>query len=166
MPESKTSVLAIRNERPLGSHSDVYEALDRLAADGVMDEYVVYPYLQRLHEGVSHSAISEGILETARQRCADLIIWMHTGSLMVSDECLESLRALPDSPTMVYWEGDSYHSWFKPLPSSMLTVMRRCVFPLIRRWCCWCLKPPARGMRRHRRCCAGQGRSLAAWQQV
>ena len=126
MPESKTSVLAIRNERPLGSHSDVYEALDRLAADGVMDEYVVYPHLQRLHEGVSHSAISEGILETARQRCADLIIWMHTGSLMVSDECLESLRALPDSPTMVYWEGDSYHSWFKPLPSSMLTVMRRC----------------------------------------
>jgi hypothetical protein len=119
-------VLVVLNENPLGSHPDVYEAFQELVAQGLIEGFDVYPYLVFRGQGKPDSRIAEEILETLRQHGHELVVWMHTGLLSVTDADLDAIEAMPQHPTMVYWEGDSYHPFYKPIPRQMLSIMRRC----------------------------------------
>ena len=120
------NVVVVLNERPAGSHPDIYEAFDALVAEGVIADRVVCPYLLRRDAGAADDEIGHEILTLAREGEADLIVWMHTRDLAVSPSVVEELRGLPSAPVMLYWEGDSYHPVYKPLPAAMLHIMAKC----------------------------------------
>jgi hypothetical protein len=77
-------------------------------------------------QGVADSEIVETIMRAALDGGHELIVWMHTGSLAVPDDVLAAIIRSPARPKMAYWEGDSYHPWYKPLPPQMAAIMRRC----------------------------------------
>jgi hypothetical protein len=118
--------LVVLNEGPPGSHPDVYEAFQALVDDRALDGFEAYAYPTRQVAGISDSAIAADIRDRAEHLRADVIVWMHTRTLEVSDDILHQMRRLPSKPVMVYWEGDSYHPRYKPLPSAALRIMRRC----------------------------------------
>jgi hypothetical protein len=119
-------VLVVLNESPLGSHPDVYEAFQELVAQELIEGFDVYPYLALRKQGMPDDRIVAEIMETMRQHAYELVVWMHTGLLSVTDADLDAIVAMPQRPTMVYWEGDSYHPFYKPIPRQMLSIMRRC----------------------------------------
>jgi len=118
--------LIIVNENPLGSHPDVYEAFDLLVEEGLLSGYDVVPYLHLRADGQSDATIVRSITEAVSSGGHGLVIWMHTGSLEVDDESLERITSVPSRPKMVYWEGDSYHPFYKPIPRTMTDIMRSC----------------------------------------
>lgn len=119
-------ILIVLNENPLGSHPDVYEAFDALVAEGMLGGYDVVPYLHMRASGDSDVAIVARIVDLVRTGGHELIIWMHTGTLCVDDTALEAILSAPQRPKMAYWEGDSYHPFYKPVPKQMLAIMGRC----------------------------------------
>lgn len=118
--------LIVLNEHPLGSHPDVYEAFDALTDEGVLSGYDVIPYLTLRSSGVSEREIGRLVADAVRNDGHDLVIWMHTGTLEMAPSVLEGVLSAPHRPRMVYWEGDSYHPFRKPLPKQALAIMRRC----------------------------------------
>lgn len=119
-------VLVVLNENPRGSHPDVYEAFESLTSEGIISGFDVIPFLHLRAQGDSDAQIVETIKRTAVDRGHGLVIWMHTGSLSVPDDALAAILESPARPKMAYWEGDSYHPWYKPLPRPMAAIMRRC----------------------------------------
>lgn len=119
-------VLIVLNENPLGSHPDVYEAFDELMAEGLISGYDVIPFPHLRAQGVSDPRIVETIRGAVLAGGHRLVVWMHTGSLVVPDDALNAIKESPGRPKMAYWEGDSYHPWYKPLPKPMAAIMRRC----------------------------------------
>jgi Glycosyl transferases group 1 len=120
------NVLAVLNEDSPGSHPDVYEAFEDLVAEGLIDRFDVYPFLRRRTQGASDEEISGEIRALLQEGGHALIVWMHTGSLDITAAALAAIEALPQRPAMVYWEGDSYHPLYKPVPKEMLALMSRC----------------------------------------
>lgn len=118
--------LIILNENPLGSHPDVYEAFELLVQEGLLSGYDVVPFLHLRADGQTDHAIVQSIVAAANGGGHGLIIWMHTGSLHVDDASMERIRSAPSRPKMVYWEGDSYHPFYKPMPRAMTHIMRSC----------------------------------------
>ena len=112
-------LLLILNENPAGSHDDVHRALARLAQDGEIQSYYIYPFLARLSEGLSSSAVMSEIVKRAKEFQTDAILWSHTGTLKVTESALQSMRDLPSKPSMGYWDGDIYQSFYKPLPNEI-----------------------------------------------
>jgi hypothetical protein len=119
-------VLIVLNENPLGSHTDLYEAFELLAAEALIEGFDVYPYLLRRSEGLGDADIAAEIHDMARDGLHEVIVWMHTGQLRVLDSALNAIERLPSRPTMMYWEGDAYHPWYRRTPEEMLTIMRHC----------------------------------------
>ncbi|MDZ4180168.1 MAG: glycosyltransferase [Coriobacteriia bacterium] len=119
-------VLIVLNENPLGSHPDVYEAFENLMAEGLISGYDVIPFPHLRAQGVPDPGIVETIRGAVLAGGHGLVIWMHTGSLVVPDDVLNAIKESPGRPKMAYWEGDSYHPWYKPLPRPMAAIMRRC----------------------------------------
>jgi len=119
-------VLIVLNENPLGSHPDVYEAFEVLATDGLISGFDVIPFSHLRATGVSDAEIVDMIKQAVVAGGHGLVIWMHTGSLVVPDDALSAIVGPPGHPKMAYWEGDSYHPWYKPLPTAMAIIMRRC----------------------------------------
>jgi hypothetical protein len=120
-------VLVVLNEYPPGSHPDMYEAFDRLAESGIIGSYRVYSHLLARARGLSDARISGEILELVQDGRYDLVLWMHTRTLGVTDATLQAIERMPQRPLMAYWEKDSYHPLFDPMPRAMLTIMRHCV---------------------------------------
>ena len=120
------NVLVLLNENPPGSHPDVYEAFADLVADGLIDRFDAYPFPWRKAQGASDRQIAGEILALLREGGHDLIVWMHTRTLGVSGATLDEIEGLPQRPQMVYWEGDSYHPFYKPVPRQMQAIMGRC----------------------------------------
>lgn len=118
--------LIVLNENPMGSHPDVYEAFEELIAEGTLTGFDVVPFLHLRAQGVADSEIVQTIKRTVVEGGHELVIWMHTGSLTVPDDVLTAIIESPARPKMAYWEGDSYHPWYKPLPPQMAAIMRRC----------------------------------------
>ena len=119
-------VLLVLNENPLGSHPDLYELFDRLSTDGVISGFDVVPYSLMRAEGHHDQHIVGHILDTLRAGGHELIVWMHTLSLDVDSASLDQIIALPQKPSMVYWEGDSYHTVYNPMPRAMRRLVSRC----------------------------------------
>lgn len=119
-------VLIVLNENPVGSHPDVYEAFEALTAEGTIDGFDVIPFLHMRNAGMPDMEIVEAIRRAVVTGDHGLVIWMHTGSLVVPDDALDAILAASGNPKMAYWEGDSYHPWYKPLPPQMAAIMRRC----------------------------------------
>jgi hypothetical protein len=120
------NVLIVLNESPRGSHPDVFEAFEDLVTEGLVARFDGYPFLARRKEGASDEVITQEIMALLREGGHDLVVWMHTGSLDISSGALDAIQALPQRPAMVYWEGDSYHPIYKPVPRPMLKIMSRC----------------------------------------
>ncbi len=118
--------LVVLNEHPMGSHPDVYEAFESLVREGLLSGYDVIPFASLQVAGETDSAIVGRIRDALELVGHELVIWMHTGSLEVSEHDLQAITAGRSHPAMVYWEGDSYHPVFKPIPHTMTTVMSRC----------------------------------------
>lgn len=119
-------VVVVLNEEPLGSHPDVHEAFGQLRSLGVLDACEIYAYLHRLAEGVTQDVVRSEIRDLVEHSRAELVVWMHTHSLSLTDCDVRRLRASIGKPLMVYWEGDSYHPRWKPLPQAMLALMKQC----------------------------------------
>ena len=118
--------LVVLNENPIGSHPDVHEALSVLSAEGVVDAYQVYPFSYHRAQGMPDEEIAAEILDRVSACSVDLIVWMHTGDLDISERNLERIQSVNRGLRMVYWEGDSYHPFHKPVPARMQRIMRRC----------------------------------------
>jgi hypothetical protein len=118
--------LVVLNEGPLGSHPDIHEAFKALVDERVLDGFEVYAYPIRQAAGVTDSDIAAEIRDRAEHLGAGVIVWMHTRTLDIPDDILHQIRRLPSAPVMAYWEGDSYHPRYKPLPRAALRIMRRC----------------------------------------
>lgn len=119
-------VLVVLNEKPAGSHPDIYEAFERLVERGIISFYRAYSHLLARSEGMDDSAIAAQIVGLVRETEADLIVWMHTGRLGIDQATLKAIRSMPQRPLMAYWEKDSFHPLFDPMPKPMLEIMRSC----------------------------------------
>ena len=119
-------VLVVLNENPAGSHPDVYEAFTGLVSEGLVRSYDVYSHLLARARGLTGAQIARELLESVGDAGHDLIIWMHTSGLEVGNETLRAMSNLSQHPIMAYWEADSYHPLFKPIPKPMVRIMRYC----------------------------------------
>ena len=119
-------VLVVHNEDPLGSHPDMYEALQDLQAEGLVTDYDVVPHLHLQRSGWSDADVVDHLRELVRGGEPDVVLWRHTRGLDVPERALDAIGGGPRGPSMVYWEADSYHPVHKPVPPEMVRVMRRC----------------------------------------
>jgi len=110
----------------MGSHPDVYEAFSSLAAEGLLSGFDVVPFMKHRMDGESDIQISNRIGQILDEGEHGLVVWMHTGSLAISEDALDSILARPQRPTMVYWEGDSHHPIYNPVQRAMVAIMRKC----------------------------------------
>lgn len=111
------------NDVERGAHVDYHEGLARLRGEGRIDAFEVVPHVALRNEGHSDAAVV-GMIETAATDLeADLILWCHTGELVVPDAVMDRLRMLPSPPVMAYVEGDMYQRFYKPLHKAARSVM-------------------------------------------
>ena len=122
-------VLVVLNENPLGSHPGIHEALSSLNSAGTIGEWGVFPYLNVRRDRGDNTALRE-LAATASDLLPDVVIWAHTMDWPVPARFGEAL-ARSSSAVDVYWEADSYHPVFKPLPSAMVSLARRCAIVFI-----------------------------------
>ncbi len=114
------------NEHTAGAHDDVYNALGECINSGEIDSFYVYPFLQKVNNGLSSQKINNEIVQVAEDFQPDLILWSHTIKLKISSETIEKLKSLSSKPQMGYWDGDIYESPFKPLPANVSNLAKNC----------------------------------------
>lgn len=119
-------LLVILNESPAGAHTDLHAALSRLKANGVLESYIVYPFLARLNEGeTAHNVVSE-IVNTAKELEPKAILWSHTGGLQIDPKSIEELKNICSRPVMGYWDGDMYQEPHRPIPKNQIKLIQNC----------------------------------------
>lgn len=119
-------LLLILNENPGGSHDDVHRAIELLKENGILENYLIYPFLAKLADGLSKKEVVKDIINTAKEFTPTTILWSHTGDLRLREEDILTLRALPSMPSMGYWDGDVYQSPYKPLPREITFLASTC----------------------------------------
>lgn len=119
-------LLLILNENPVESHRDVRYSLERLVLEGILEDYLVYPFLTYRAQGRSDDQISREIYEVATSFRPGAILWSHTGNLKISPGLMKKLRDLPSAPSIGYRDADIYQSFYKPLPKEVVILSRQC----------------------------------------
>jgi hypothetical protein len=118
--------LLVLNEPEPGAFPDVRDAFDGYVAEGLLDEYRVYPHTARGNDGLDGDQVGAELVELAREHEPAVVLWFHTGRLALQQGALHGIRSSPGRPLFGYVEGDEYHWLYKPAPRQMLSLAAAC----------------------------------------
>ncbi|MDP4195857.1 MAG: glycosyltransferase [Bacteroidota bacterium] len=120
------NLLYILNEYQYGAHIDVHKGLERLKKEGYINNYTIYPFLFKISQGLSIEDICSEIVEQINKIEPDAIIWSHTSGLKISDDFLKKLKSEYPKIIHLYFDGDIYQKFYKPLPREVIKLAGFC----------------------------------------
>ena len=119
-------LLILLNENPVGSHEDVYRAIENCYNKGIVNDKLIFPFLAKLTEGKKEKQVLKEIIDISKEYLPNLILWMHTDRFKVDLSFLNELKDLISKPVMGYWDGDLYQSPYRHVPNELLELSVLC----------------------------------------
>lgn len=124
--DGPSRLVLLLNELEEGNHDDVRRSIQFLLDDGTLASAEIIAFPALLKAGRSVDDVNQATIDAARRTAATIVMWVHVGEFPVRPSTVRELRRLDSSPALGHWEGDAYHSWFKPLPRVQLTFLPQC----------------------------------------
>jgi hypothetical protein len=116
--EDRLRVLLLTNEEADGDQPGQRDGFARLEAeDGVESVAWAPPWMIAKSKG-KLGALRE-ILEIIRATRINVIVLTTPSGFPFTEDWFRAVAAVPSGPILLYWEGDAWGSWRKPIPSEM-----------------------------------------------
>lgn len=119
-------ILYVINEYKSGDHIDVHRSLEKLKTEKVIEAYKTYPFLSKIKKNIKIEIILEEILQIISRYKPEAIIWSHTVNLKVNDAFLNRLRDKFPDTIHLYFDGDIYQRFYKPIPEEVVMLAGFC----------------------------------------
>jgi hypothetical protein len=114
-PEERLRVLLLTHEDADGQHLGQRDGFARLEQDGSIEAFSwAAPKIMAKSSGES-GAMRE-ILEIVRAKRLNVIVQDCAHGFPFTGDWLQAVAASPSRPILLYWEGDPWGRWSKPVP--------------------------------------------------
>ena len=116
-PTERLRVLLLSNEDEPGTHPGQHDGFARLEEDGSIESFAsAAPKVIAKSKGGEQEALRE-ILEMIRAKRPNVIVLLSPQGFRFTEEWFRDVAAVPSRGILLYWEGDAWSRWSKPIPS-------------------------------------------------
>lgn len=114
----RVRLLMVTNERSAGSEYGFRDAFEQMLDRQEIEAYeAVAPAITAAAEG--QSAADEQLVEVARTTQPTVMLVLSPQALGHGPDLVRRVIEAAGRPTVLYWEGDSWHRWAKPVTAVM-----------------------------------------------
>lgn len=119
-------LLYLLNERSIGEHIDVHKGLEKIKEEKLIERFTIYPFLFKISNGIKINAVLNEISEEIKKNKPNVVIWSHTAGLTITDKFLNKIKNNFPEIIHIYFDGDIYQKFYKPLPKEIIKLASFC----------------------------------------
>ena len=117
-------VLVLTNEDKSGHAPGQRDGFERLQGEGEI-ERVTWAAPKAIAESKGEQGALRDVLELVRTQRPNVIVLITPQGFSYTDEWFGEIAASIPTPIILFWEGDAWHRWSKPVPRTTRVSWRR-----------------------------------------